>query len=70
VFTAAGAAGTLAAGAFVTGSAAADADDRIIYNNATGALIYDSNGTGAGGATQFALLSTGLALTNSNFTVV
>jgi Ca2+-binding RTX toxin-like protein len=70
VFTAAGAAGTLAASAFRIGASAGDADDRIIYNNATGALIYDSNGTGAGGATQFATLSTGLALSNTNFQIV
>ncbi|MGC2413942.1 MAG: hypothetical protein WA459_14740 [Stellaceae bacterium] len=70
VFTAAGALGTLAAGAFHTGSAAADADDRIIYNPTTGALIYDSNGNLAGGATQFATLSTSLALTNTNFQIV
>jgi Ca2+-binding RTX toxin-like protein len=70
VFTAVGAPGTLAASAFFIGAAASDADDRIIYNNATGALIYDSNGTGAGGAAQFALLSTGLTLTNNNFQIV
>ena len=70
VFTAAGGLGTLAAGAFHTGSAAADADDRIIYNSATGALIYDSNGNVAGGATQFATLSTGLTPTNLNFQIV
>ncbi|HEV8678847.1 MAG TPA: calcium-binding protein, partial [Stellaceae bacterium] len=70
VFTAAGAPGTLASSAFFIGAAAHDADDRIIYNNITGALIYDSNGTGAGGATQFALLSIGLTPTNNNFQIV
>jgi Ca2+-binding RTX toxin-like protein len=71
VFTAAGGLGTLAAGAFVIStSGAADADDRIVYNSTTGALIYDSNGNAAGGATQFATLSTGLALTHNNFTIV
>jgi Ca2+-binding RTX toxin-like protein len=70
IFTAAGAPGTLAASAFFIGAAAHDADDRIIYNNATGTLIYDSNGTGAGGATQFATLTTGLTLTNNNFQIV
>jgi serralysin len=60
----------LAAGAFVTGSTAADADDRIVYNNATGALIYDANGNAAGSATQFATLATGLALGSGNFTIV
>jgi Ca2+-binding RTX toxin-like protein len=38
VFTALGAAGVLAADAFHTGASAADASDRIIYDNATGAL--------------------------------
>jgi Ca2+-binding RTX toxin-like protein len=70
VFTAAGAPGTLAAGVFVIGANAQDANDRIIYNSGTGALIYDSNGNIAGGATQFATLSPGLTLTNANFVIV
>ncbi|KAB2945320.1 MAG: calcium-binding protein, partial [Rhizobiaceae bacterium] len=40
-----------------------------VYNSATGALIYDSNGSAAGGATQFAILGTGLALTNADFLI-
>ena len=70
IFTAAGPLGTLAAGAFVTGSAAADASDRIIYNSGTGAVSYDRDGTGAAAQVQFATLATGLALTNNNFQVV
>jgi serralysin len=62
--------GALAAGAFTVGAAAQDADDRIIYNAATGALTYDSNGSAAGGATMFALLPTSLALTHADFLVV
>ena len=64
------AAGVLAADAFHTGAVAADAEDRIIYNNATGALSFDSNGTGAGGLIKFAQLTAGLALTNADFVVV
>lgn len=47
-----------------------DADDHIIYNDVTGALSFDVDGTGAAAAVQFATLSAGLALTNSDFLVV
>jgi serralysin len=70
IFLAAGSTGTLAAGAFTIGSAAADAGDRIIYNSATGALSYDEDGTGAAAQTQFATLPTGLGLTHANFQIV
>ena len=60
IFAAAGPAGQLLIGAFNFGSSAAQADDRIIYNSTTGALIYDSNGNVAGGAVQFATISAGL----------
>jgi hypothetical protein len=40
----------------------ADAGDHVIYNKATGALFYDANGDGAGGATLFANGGAGLAL--------
>ncbi|CAG0981107.1 Bifunctional hemolysin/adenylate cyclase [Rhizobiaceae bacterium] len=69
IFTAIGPAGVLAAAAFTIGAAATTAAHRIVYNSATGALIYDSNGSAAGGATQFAVLGTGLALTNADFLV-
>jgi Ca2+-binding RTX toxin-like protein len=50
-------AGDLATSAFfVAGTAAADANDRIIYNQVTGALFYDADGTGATAAIQFATL--------------
>ncbi|MGE0700807.1 MAG: GDSL-type esterase/lipase family protein [Hyphomicrobiaceae bacterium] len=71
VMTALGAAtGTLAASQFVIGAQALDANDHIIYNSATGALLYDSNGNLAGGATQFATLAAGLSLTNADFLVI
>ena len=62
--------GALSANAFFIGTAAHDADDRIIYNDVTGALLFDADGSGAGGAVQFATLSTGLALAASEFVIV
>ena len=62
--------GTLSAAAFHAGSAAHDANDRVIYNPATGAVTYDLNGNAAGGASHFATLATGLTLTNADFVVV
>jgi len=62
--------GPLTAAAFHTGSAAADADDRIIYDAATGALLYDSDGVGGADAVQFATLSPALAMSASEFTII
>jgi len=36
-----------------------DADDRVVYNNTSGALYYDADGSGAGAAVQIALIGTG-----------
>jgi Ca2+-binding RTX toxin-like protein len=55
---------------FVIGSAAVDASDRFIYNQKTGALFFDSDGTGEIEQVQFAKLATGLAMTNAKFFVV
>ena len=69
IFTKVGLAGTLASAAFYKGAAAHDTSDRIIYNSATGAVLYDSDGTGAAAAVQIATLGTGLSLTSSDFIV-
>jgi Ca2+-binding RTX toxin-like protein len=61
--------GTLSANAFYIGSAAHDADDRIIYNSSTGDLYFDADGNGAGAAIRFAQIGTGLALTNAEFII-
>ncbi len=55
---------------FHTGAAAADASDRIIYNDTTGGLFFDRDGTGAIAPVQFATLSPGLALTNADILVL
>ena len=64
------AAGALDPNAFVIGSQAADADDRIVYNNLTGALYFDADGNGAGAAIQFATLQGAPVLNSADFTVI
>lgn len=58
--------GVLDAGSFVVG-AAADADDYILYDAATGILSYDADGNGAGVAVAFAQLSGAPSITNAGF---
>jgi len=70
VFTHVGGLGELGAGAFVTETAASDADDRIIYNGATGQLFYDADGNGAGTAVLFATLQGAPSLAASDFVVI
>jgi Ca2+-binding RTX toxin-like protein len=61
--------GALPAGAFHVGASAGAADDRIIYDSATGALYYDEDGAGGAAQIQFATLAAGLALTSADFIV-
>ncbi len=49
---------------------ALDASDRIIYETDTGSLIYDANGSTAGGRYLVATLDAGLAMTNADFFIV
>ncbi|MCB5174587.1 calcium-binding protein [Microvirga lenta] len=69
-FTAMGAVGKLAAGAFHVGSAAAEEDDRIVYNKAKGALYYDPDGSGAAAAIQFASIGKNLSLSHRDFEII
>lgn len=62
--------GHLSKDAFWVGAKAHDANDKIIYNKATGALLYDADGTGAAKAVQFAKLAKGLALTHLDVFVI
>ena len=62
--------GALNANAFHVGAAAHDADDRIIYNSATGQLFFDADGNGGGAAVQFATLQSITVIAASDFTVI
>jgi serralysin len=62
--------GLLSSSAFVTGTAAQDADDRIIYNQATGELWFDADGNGAGGAVLFATLANQATISAGDFVVI
>lgn len=54
---------------FVIGSLAGDPSDRFIYDQKTGALFFDPDGIGKIEQMQFAQLSTGLAMTNTDIFV-
>ena len=63
--------GTLSAEAFKDLSVSGiNADDRILYDKATGILSYDADGSGTKAAVQFAVIDTKVALTAANFLVV
>lgn len=62
----------LSAGKFYVGTAAHDTSDRIIYDQSSGELYYDADGTGSTAQVQFALLGTAThpMLSASNFLIV
>ena len=70
VFTAIGADGALAANAFYAGAAAHDADDRVIFNSATGVVSYDADGLGGIDAVEIAHMSNGVQLTHTDFSII
>ncbi|MFZ2726038.1 MAG: cadherin domain-containing protein [Methylococcaceae bacterium] len=70
LFTSLTTTGTLAASAFNIGASAADSSDRIFYNNNTGALYYDDDGSGAHAAVKIATLGVALSLSNADFVVI
>jgi Ca2+-binding RTX toxin-like protein len=70
VFTKIAKKGVLAHGAFWEGTRAHDASDRIIYNKKTGALFYDSDGSGQAAAIQFATLTNKAAISEKDFYLV
>jgi Ca2+-binding RTX toxin-like protein len=62
--------GILSSSAFRIGSSATISSHRFIYNNLTGALFFDQDGTGSAAQIQIATLNTGLAMTNNDFLIV
>jgi serralysin len=70
VFAALGGNGVLDPAFFHLGATAADADDHVIYNQATGVLIFDSNGNAGGGSVQIAVLTNKPALQANDFVVI
>lgn len=60
----------LAAAAFALGNQALQADDRIIYDHFTGALLYDADGSGTGAAVLIAQIANQPALAATDFVLV
>ena len=54
---------------FSIGEAVANSKDQIIYNNQTGALIYDANGSQTGGEFKLFQMTAGLKMTHSNILI-
>jgi hypothetical protein len=55
---------------FSIGDKAKDKNDYVIYNNKTGVLSYDADGSGKGKAVEFAQLAKNLKMTNKDFFVI
>jgi Ca2+-binding RTX toxin-like protein len=73
--SASGFGGSLTSGAvlkrsqFRLGTAAADRSDRLIYDNDTGSLFFDADGTGLSDQIQIAQLAPGLEMSHANIFV-
>jgi Ca2+-binding RTX toxin-like protein len=57
-------------GQFVIGTAAADADDVLIYDQSAGKLYYDADGSGAGSRVQLASFEANLAISLTDLIVL
>lgn len=60
----------LGSDAFVTGTRAQDAEDRIVYDRKSSKLYYDEDGRGAKAQVQIAALSKGLKMSAGDFFVI
>ncbi len=55
---------------FVNGTTATEAHAQILYNQASGQIFYDADGTGASAAVLVATIGAGTQLANNDFTVL
>lgn len=62
--------GVLSADDFVLGAAAVDASDRFIYDQSTGSLFFDADGSGAQAALRVVTLSNNATLTHNDIVIV
>lgn len=62
--------GALNPNAYRAGSAAVDADDRIIYDSSTGLLYFDDDGVGGHAQVAFAFIGVGTTLASTDFVVI
>lgn len=63
--------GALLATSFrVLGSGSVDSSDRIIYDQASGRIYYDADGSGSGAQVQFAAVTAGTVLTAADFFII
>ena len=62
--------GSIFAAVFVIGKHALDDSDQIIYDKASGDLLFDADGVGGAAALRFATVTPGTALTADDFIVV
>lgn len=62
--------GVLSANAFVAGSRATDAGDRVIYHKSSGQLWFDADGNGRGAKVLLADLADGTALTAADILIL
>jgi Ca2+-binding RTX toxin-like protein len=67
VFTKVGSKGGLKSGAFWSGSEAHDSNDRVIYDENSGYIYYDSDGTGRASQQAIAKVSKNLDITHKDF---
>ena len=70
IFAAISSVGDLSASAFLAGTVAADADDRIVYDQASGNIYYDPDGNGAASPVLFARVTPGTSLSAATFSAI